>query len=275
MRVTSFEAVREISTAFVVQREWGRFHLPTNVCLALSGEAGEIVEIFQWKTKFEDGKLCTNVPFTEEEQINIGEEIADVFIYTTRLCEICRIDLPYSVRAVLQPGEFSSSDSDIIRAEDVPWNDFSFEELSERVLSLTPQNSMTQRQLALSIQTEVGKACDLFRYKSEVDCSIGLVEWQPNEVASLSSTLGSICIFLACLARASNHELGTCIGRKFNKNALKYPVELAKGKSDKYTAYTDQINKANKLGKTESSFSRMGVMMLIFIVGFTLGKVVK
>jgi hypothetical protein len=56
--------------------------------LALNGEVGELQEIFQWKGDFK-GAFNTNEVeklkemFTEKEFINIGEEISDVFIYTT------------------------------------------------------------------------------------------------------------------------------------------------------------------------------------------------
>ena len=56
-----------------------------------------VCEIFQWKVSLEN--IVTNWIdyFSEKEKVNIGEEIADVFIYSTRLSDICNIDLAYVV----------------------------------------------------------------------------------------------------------------------------------------------------------------------------------
>ena len=220
--------------------------------------------------------LETKLPFTEKETINIGEEISDVFIYTTRLCEICRIDLPYGVRSLLQPDMYKftneSDDAPIVtvkRGDKDLWTELSFEELDERTRLYTPYNSMTQRQLALSIQSEVGRACDIFKYKTEIESPIGLVGWNITEVAALRVILATICILLACLARASNHELGTCIASKFNKNDLKYPVSLSKGSSKKYTAYTSQTDNKFKFP------AKMGFTLLLLVAGFAVGRFSK
>jgi dCTP diphosphatase len=95
--ITSLNDVRLRSGAFVARREWAKFHQPINVCLALAGECGEVSEIFQWKTKRDPCDL-EYIPFLDHEITHIGEELADVFIYSTRLCEICNCDLASAVR---------------------------------------------------------------------------------------------------------------------------------------------------------------------------------
>ena len=34
--------------AFTEQRDWGQFHDPKSLILALTGELGELAELFQW-----------------------------------------------------------------------------------------------------------------------------------------------------------------------------------------------------------------------------------
>ena len=34
---------------FVEERDWSQFHTPRNLVMALTGEIGEVAEIFQWK----------------------------------------------------------------------------------------------------------------------------------------------------------------------------------------------------------------------------------
>lgn len=74
---------------FVTEREWNKFHTPRNVLLALVGEVGEVAEHFQWKHEVPIG-----LPeWTDQEKINLSEELADVQLYLVRLSNLCRIDL--------------------------------------------------------------------------------------------------------------------------------------------------------------------------------------
>ena len=57
--------------------------------MALVGEVGELAECFQWK-----GEVARGLPeFSEPEKIHVGEELADVLIYTVRLADVCGISL--------------------------------------------------------------------------------------------------------------------------------------------------------------------------------------
>ena len=89
------ESVRSMSRDFVEEREWHKFHTPTNIVLALAGEAGEVAEIFQWKGNLDTFGLGNGKEkvFTEREIEHIGEEISDVMIYTVRLCDLVSLDL--------------------------------------------------------------------------------------------------------------------------------------------------------------------------------------
>jgi dCTP diphosphatase len=40
--------VRDIMRQFITERDWHKFHTPRNLLLALVGEVGELVEIYQW-----------------------------------------------------------------------------------------------------------------------------------------------------------------------------------------------------------------------------------
>ena len=68
-------------------REWSQYHDPKNLSQALSIEAAELQEIFLWKTAEESRNL------SEKDIARVSEEIADVFIYLTYLCQEFKIDL--------------------------------------------------------------------------------------------------------------------------------------------------------------------------------------
>ena len=74
------ELVQE-TRQFARERDWEQFHSPKNLAMALSVEAAEIVELFQWMTQEESRDL------DEENLARLGEEIGDVMIYLTRLAD--------------------------------------------------------------------------------------------------------------------------------------------------------------------------------------------
>ncbi len=74
---------------FVKEREWNQFHTPKNLCIALSVEASELMEIFQWLTPKESLEATQD----SEKKQAISDEIADIFSYLIRLADILNIDL--------------------------------------------------------------------------------------------------------------------------------------------------------------------------------------
>lgn len=71
---------------FAAERDWQQFHSPKNLAMALSVEAAEIVEIFQWLTQEQSFNL------DETRQEHLAEEIGDVLIYLTNLADKFGID---------------------------------------------------------------------------------------------------------------------------------------------------------------------------------------
>jgi dCTP diphosphatase len=45
--------------AFAQERDWEQFHTPKNLAMALSVEAGELLELFQWLTQRRPVRLPT------------------------------------------------------------------------------------------------------------------------------------------------------------------------------------------------------------------------
>lgn len=83
---TALEAVLH---EFAAERNWQRFHSPKNLAMALTGEVGELVELFQWQTE-EESKAAMN---DQELAEKIRHEVADVMLYLVRLSSILGIDL--------------------------------------------------------------------------------------------------------------------------------------------------------------------------------------
>jgi NTP pyrophosphatase (non-canonical NTP hydrolase) len=79
--------LRERVRAFATARDWEQFHSPKNLAMALSVEAAELVEIFQWLTEAESRSLGP------QAQAAATEEIADVLLYLVRLADVLGIDI--------------------------------------------------------------------------------------------------------------------------------------------------------------------------------------
>ncbi len=58
-----------------------------------------------------------------------------------------------------------------------------------------------------------------------------------NNRQDIQDELADIVITSICFANENNIDLSQAITHKLEEIKKKYPVELSKGKSDKYTAY--------------------------------------
>jgi NTP pyrophosphatase (non-canonical NTP hydrolase) len=72
---------------FVAERDWDRFHSPKNLAMALSVEASELLELFQWLTEEQSAALDA------DRRRRAAEELADVLWFLVRLAERLDIDL--------------------------------------------------------------------------------------------------------------------------------------------------------------------------------------
>ncbi|MEU6393253.1 nucleotide pyrophosphohydrolase [Streptomyces sp. NPDC046939] len=73
---------------FAAARDWERFHTPKNLVAALSVEASELVEIFQWLTPEQSARVMDD----PESAHRVEDEIADVLAYLLQLCETLGVD---------------------------------------------------------------------------------------------------------------------------------------------------------------------------------------
>ena len=84
------ETLKEEIKAFIQARDWEQYHAPKNLALALSVEAAEILEIFQWKGN--------DQPLTKGEIESLRQEIGDVLVYLLELADKYGIDIIQAAR---------------------------------------------------------------------------------------------------------------------------------------------------------------------------------
>lgn len=84
--------------AFRSARDWEQFHTPQNLAIAISVEAGELLEHFQW---MRSGELRPSSTQLKELEL----ELADILILLSYLCEDLHIDAAAVVRRKLEINE--------------------------------------------------------------------------------------------------------------------------------------------------------------------------
>jgi dCTP diphosphatase len=87
--VTDLGELRERMRQFSAERDWGQFHDPKSVLLALVGEVGELAELFQWLPAAGARQLAQAEPL----RTRAGEEMSDVLLYLVLLADVLGIDL--------------------------------------------------------------------------------------------------------------------------------------------------------------------------------------
>jgi dCTP diphosphatase len=88
--------LRDTLRQFAAERDWDQFHSPKNLASALSVEAAELLECFQWLTEDQSRKL------TPEQQAQVRDEMADVLNYLVRLADKLDVNLLEAAREKIQ-----------------------------------------------------------------------------------------------------------------------------------------------------------------------------
>ncbi len=79
----NIEEIQARLAEFAKERDWEQFHSPKNLSMALAGEVGELLEIFQWLTEERSQRSA----LTDKQLAAATEELADILIYALRLAD--------------------------------------------------------------------------------------------------------------------------------------------------------------------------------------------
>lgn len=79
--MTENEEIIEALLKFRNERDWEQFHNPKDLALAINVEAGELLELFLWKSPDEANKE------------KVKEELADIFAYAFLLADKYQLDI--------------------------------------------------------------------------------------------------------------------------------------------------------------------------------------
>ncbi|WP_016855489.1 nucleotide pyrophosphohydrolase [Halomonas smyrnensis] len=88
-----FKQLHDAMDQFATERDWDQFHSPKNLAMALTVEAAELQECFQWLTEAQSREL------DEQQLAAVRDEIADVQLYLIRLAGKLGVDIESACRA--------------------------------------------------------------------------------------------------------------------------------------------------------------------------------
>ena len=87
-RVTLDDLMKLIAE-YCTARDWDQFHTPKDLAIGAATEAGELLDIFRFKTP-EDMKAMLA---DEKQREHIGEELSDVLFFVLRFSQLYGFDL--------------------------------------------------------------------------------------------------------------------------------------------------------------------------------------
>lgn len=88
-------ALQQRLRRFAEERDWQPYQTPKNLAMAMTVEAAELLEIFQWLTA--EQSLALN----EDQRRHLGEELSDVLLYLLQIADHAGVDLEAAVERKL------------------------------------------------------------------------------------------------------------------------------------------------------------------------------
>jgi NTP pyrophosphatase (non-canonical NTP hydrolase) len=106
------------------------------------------------------------------------------------------------------------------------------QELIEAILTFRDERNWKQfhtpKDLAISLNLEASELLENFQWTSSEEAML-------NRKENMSDELADVIMYCILFADATGININEAVKHKLNKNRIKYPVEKAFGKKDKYT----------------------------------------
>ncbi len=111
------------------------------------------------------------------------------------------------------------------------------DELRREVLAFRDERDWAQfhqpKDLAVALSIEASEVLELFRFRSDAEVK-GQVE--AGDVTDLAHELADVLYWVLLLSHEVGVDLASAMEEKLAFNAQRYPVELSRGRKEKYTA---------------------------------------
>ena len=113
----AFERIKLKLREFADQRDWDQFHSPKNLSMALSVEASELVEHFQWLTEKDSSSL------NAKNLSEVADEIADIQLYLIRIADKLGVDIVTTSMAKIEKNA-KKYPADKVRGQSKKYNQY-------------------------------------------------------------------------------------------------------------------------------------------------------
>lgn len=85
---TTVDSLKQEAARFCDERDWSRFHNPKDLAIGIASEAGELLEIFRFKSEEEAAALMSG-----SRGEDVRDELADVVYFVLRFADVTGIDI--------------------------------------------------------------------------------------------------------------------------------------------------------------------------------------
>lgn len=97
---TSIKELKNICQLFCEQRDWDQFHNPKDLSIGISTEAGELLDLFRFKSEKEAYEMLAS-----DKKERISEELSDVLFFVLRFAQKSNIDLSEALKNKIKKNE--------------------------------------------------------------------------------------------------------------------------------------------------------------------------
>jgi NTP pyrophosphatase (non-canonical NTP hydrolase) len=98
MSTARLQQIRDRLRQFTEERDWGQFHDPKNLAMAVVSEAGELAAELRWVAGAQSDEFVRTSPGRER----VEQEVADVAIALLLFCDRAGIDLLEAVERKIE-----------------------------------------------------------------------------------------------------------------------------------------------------------------------------
>lgn len=119
-------------------------------------------------------------------------------------------------------------------------------ELTARILAFRDARDWAQfhspKNLSMALAIEAAEIMDIFRWSTEIE-SRQIATNRPGAAANpaaltqVTEEIADVAVFLLILCHETGVDLREAVLAKLRDNELRYPVEQARGRAEKWTAY--------------------------------------
>jgi len=220
----NFNDFKNMMNNFVHSKHWEQFYTPHNLYFALMGEVSELIDIFQWKNvnelHIENTIINENIrkmPFHSDimnnqqylsltEYVHIGEELCDIFVYSTRLCHVFQIDVVYTINKILSHIhiDYSNIITQLYKPDEhtrsATWSELPFDSMYSQleVHSEYINNESSKRRILHHLHQHLNEINAIMMLKNEFQCTPSRVlneeAWGYSEISTITNSLAYIYI---------------------------------------------------------------------------------